>query len=168
MKKLFYLFLALLLPGLAFVFLKYAGKNEFNVPVYYGEGVQNPPKDCNRDYTVPYLIPDAILRATSDNNQEVHILVFPMKDMEAVSVNSLMEKVQDEFGSEAVWLKDARNFMTDSLTYAELKNCIFLIGDPWQAVAFDRKGQIRGYYDIRLREEVDRLRVELKILLKKY
>lgn len=168
MKKLLYLFLALLLPGLIFVFLKYAGKNEFNIPVYYGEGVKDPPKDCDRNYPARYLIPDAILRSANDNKPEAYVLVFPQKEMNTEKVNSFMENIQDEFGSETVWLKDAHDFMTDSLTFAELKNCIFLVRDPWQAVAFDRKGQIRGYYDIRLRDEVDRLRVELKILLKKY
>lgn len=168
MKKLLYLFLALLLPGLVFVFLKYAGKNEFNVPVYYGEGVEDPSKDCNRDYPVPYLIPDIMLRAANDNNPEVYVLVFPVKEMNTETVNSFMENLEDEFGPEAIWLKDARDFISDSVNYTELKNCIFLVRDPWQAVAVDRKGQIRGYYDIRLREETDRLRVELKILLKKY
>ena len=50
----------------------------------------------------------------------------------------------------------------------ELRKCTFILDGSNQAVLFERNGSIRGYYDLRKRDEVDRLRVELKILLKKY
>jgi hypothetical protein len=45
---------------------------------------------------------------------------------------------------------------------------VFLLEGPRQAVLIDSQRRIRGFYDLRNRDEVDRLRVELKILLEKY
>ena len=165
MKKLLYLFLALLLPGLIFIFLKYAGKNEFDIPVYYEQGVDNPPSDCEQIYARPYHLPETMLHFTSPKVPAANVLVFSNDDLNFAKLKS---EIDDEFGQGTVWLEDAHTLMKDSLKYEQWRKCIFLIRDPWQTVLFDELGRIRGYYDPRLREEQDRLRVELKILLNKY
>ena len=165
MKKLLYLFLALLLPGLIFVFLKYAGKNEFTIPVYFEEGVNPPPADCRLKYDKPYRLPDSVWHLTTKDHPTANVLVF---SKDGLNFSKLKSAIDDEFGSGAVWMEEAHTWVQDSLAYSKWRKCIFLITDPWQAALFDDQGRIRGYYDPRLREEQDRLRVELKILLKKY
>ncbi len=161
MKKLFYLFLALLLPALIFVFLKYAGKNEFNIPVYYDKGVEQPLAECDRNYPIPYLVPDA---PWDFSKHKATVMVFPSG---SVNVKVLEAKIIDEFGTGIVRVMG--DFPTsDSVDIGLQKKCIFLMKDPLQTVLVDDGNRIRGYYDLRLREEEDRLRVELKVLLKKY
>lgn len=160
-KKILYLFLALLLPALIFVFLKYAGRNEFNIPVYYIKGVEVPPTDCTQTYGVPYLVPDL---PWNFSQHAANVLVFPA---EGFDVQRLKKRIDDEFGTGAVRMVDgAVGMSSDSIQL--VKNCIFLLNDPSHSVLIDQEDRIRGYYDLRLREEEDRLRVELKILLKKY
>ncbi|MBY0433089.1 MAG: hypothetical protein K2U26_03165, partial [Cyclobacteriaceae bacterium] len=79
MKKLLYLFLALALPGLIFVFLKMAGRNEFNIPVYYETGVTDSP--CGITYPSPYSVPDSV-RKRLGNEGRVMIVFFPLPDLE--------------------------------------------------------------------------------------
>ncbi len=165
MKKLLYLFLALLLPGLIFVFLKYSGKNEFTIPVYFEEGVKAPSTDCGLTYSRPYRLPDSVWHFAKRDRPIANVLVFSEHGLD---FGKLKSAIDDEFGAGAVSLEDAHMWAKDSLAYEKWKKCIFLIADPGQTVLFDNEGKIRGYYDPRLREEQDRLRVELKILLKKY
>lgn len=159
------MFLALLLPALVFVFLKYAGRNEFNIPIYFEEGVVMPPSGCGQTYDKPYRIPNTVWPVTYVTQQEAKVLVFPERGFD---FNKLKSAIDEEFGPGNVWLKEAFLLATDSATSNVWKKCIFLVNEPNQAVLIDMEGRIRGYYDLRLREEVDRLRVELKILLKKY
>jgi protein SCO1/2 len=165
LKKKLYLFLALLLPALLFVFLKYAGKNEFNIPVYYETGVAGVSTECGSSYPVPYLLPDSVQRGLGTGNREANILVFFKPGLD---FNKLKSRMEDEFGLEEVAILEFCNSTEDSLNCVRLKKCVFLLNDPWETVLVDSKGRIRGYYDLISREEQDRLRVELKVLLKKY
>ncbi len=162
MKKRIYLFLALLLPALLFVFLKYAGRNEFNIPVYHDKGVVQVPGGCVSSYPSPYVVPDSV---RGSDHSEVQVLVFPMAGLDIDKVRS---RIEDEFGAADVALLEPCKLSADSATCARLKKCVLLVNDPYEAVLIDSKGQIRGYYALQTREEEDRLRVELKILLKKY
>ena len=153
-----------MLPGLIFVFLKYAGKNEFSVPVYFEKGIENPPAECGLSYAKPYLLPDS-LRKMAKMIHDTNVLVFPNVGLDFEKIES---DIEDEFGQNTVWLMNAFFLTVDSTEYNRWKKCIFLVNDPSQSVLFDQEGRVRGYYDLRLRDEEDRLRVELKILLKKY
>lgn len=165
MKKVLYLFLALLLPALVFVFLKYAGRNEFNIPVYFEEGVTNPPLGCEQNYAKPYLIANSIWPIKEGIQGQANVLVFPARGLD---FNKLKSAIDEEFGPGKVWLKEACLLAKDSVTCNVWRKCIFLVEQPNQTVLMDKEGRLRGYYDLQLREEVDRLRVELKILMKKY
>jgi protein SCO1/2 len=161
LKKIFYLFLALLLPALVFVFLKYAGKNEFNIPVYFEQGVDKVPAGCDRTYPAPYLLDENswIGHARGDAN----VIVFPDAGTDFARIDAAL---RNEFGK-AVTIEEGCN-RVDSSSCDELRRCTFILESPNQAVLFERNGSIRGYYDLTKRDELDRLRVELKILLKKY
>ena len=50
----------------------------------------------------------------------------------------------------------------------EILTCDLLLQPPWKVVLIDDDRKIRGYYDPEDRDEMDRLVVELKILLKQY
>ena len=47
-----------------------------------------------------------------------------------------------------------------------LKSCVYLQEEGTNTVLVDGMGRIRGYYDIRKRDEIDRIAVEIDILLK--
>lgn len=164
MKKALYLFLALLLPGLIFVFLKYAGRNEFAIPVFYGEGVQDTSLECGIINGAPYYLPDVICRKTGMTGK-ANVLLFPSKGLD---VGRLRNVLQGEQGINEVVLREAFPLAGNDSLCGVWKKCIFLVKEPRQAVLFDDERRIRGYYDLRNRDEEDRLRVELKILLKKY
>jgi hypothetical protein len=152
-KKILYLFLALLLPGLIFVFLKRFGKNEFALPIYYQDGVDV--TDCNMTYTVPYLLPDSLW-------------IYPKKEatLFIVSENSEsrieLKKLIGDFDENEYAVAVVPTELTD------VRECILLAGKEWDVVLVDDRNQIRGYYKPNTREEVDRLKMELSILLKKY
>ncbi|NOT73850.1 MAG: hypothetical protein HOP08_02900 [Cyclobacteriaceae bacterium] len=162
MKKILYLFLALLLPGLIFVFLKYAGKNEFVVPVYHDKGVIDPPSDCNISYPSPYIIPDSV-RSLLNSDQELNAIIFTDGKLDVAKIKTALK---DELGDNAINVINAIEITGQSSGI--LRECIFLLNDPFQSVLVSKEGIIRGYYDLSDRDEMDRLRVELKILLKKY
>jgi hypothetical protein len=48
------------------------------------------------------------------------------------------------------------------------KKCVLLVPAAEDLIAIDKEGKIRGYYTSSDREEVDRLLLEIEILLKKY
>ncbi len=165
LKKLLYLFLALLLPALVFVFLKYAGRNEFNIPVYFENGVLEPPSECGVAYPSPYRVPDSVWQRRSITLLDANVLVFPK---EGLVLPTLKSKIEGEFGKKDVAFIETSMLTVDSATSSRLRKCVFFVDDPWETVLIDREGRIRGYYDLLSREDEDRLRVELKVLLKKY
>ncbi|HNT50749.1 MAG TPA: hypothetical protein PLM56_01310 [Cyclobacteriaceae bacterium] len=156
-KKLIYLFLALLLPGLIFVFLRKFGKNEFNIPVYYEAGVEGTSGTCG-PYLAPYKVADSVLQIIGKANSPILVVTDT-----SAEVKRNLTHLKSEFGD------------TFSLTTSEADarwlfwvDCVFLLQKPWTAVLIDAQGRIRGYYAPASREEADRLMVELRILLKQY
>ena len=165
LKKISYLLLALILPGLIFVFLKYAGRNEFTVPVYYEAGTGALPGDCSTSTLIPYVLPDSLWKVPGVKQWKANVLVFGKP---ASVTTELQAAIDDEFGNEIVWVGDESSVFADSVIRGRWEKCVFILRKPWQAVLFDDGGRIRGYYSLDSREEKDRLRVELKIVLKKY
>ena len=163
LKKPVYLLLALLLPGLIFVFLKYQGHNRFDIPVYHQEIVEAP-DGCDSHYEAPYKVDLAELDR-SWKPATATVIYFPR---EGTDVQRIFRALTEEFENEDFFLIDACNIVSDTTACAQWKKCFFLVKEPWHVVLVDKSGAIRGYYDLVLREEMDRLRVELKILLEKY
>ncbi len=175
-KKIIYLFLALVLPGLIFVFLKKFGKNEFQVPVYFETGL---PADsiCQVVSSGAYHLPDSIMN-TIDMGQPAMlrvIIVYPFVKEDFSEVNRIMEKYASD-SVRAVVLSGVPNhpkskFRQVFLNFNDFGNfiwCWLRVQEPWSVVVVDKKNQIRGYYNGTQREEMDRLDMELSILLKKY
>jgi hypothetical protein len=85
----------------------------------------------------------------------------------AEAESGFVDRLSTEFSSSRLEIVSAgKQWPADSLGWA--KKCYYLTNDPYNTVLIDSTGAIRGYYDVRLRDEEDRLRVELKILLKQY
>lgn len=163
MKKFVYLFLALLVPGLVFVFLKYAGSNKFDVP-----NLPEPGKplhsDCVGNVEGPYAVPDSVWKFVPERGKPAHVVVFSDRGLDATEVSGA---IREEIGS-AVSFVMGGSLAFDSAGQSRWKSCVFLLQPPAQSVLLDSEGRIRGHYDLRSREETDRLRVELKILTESY
>ncbi|MBT1705243.1 hypothetical protein [Chryseosolibacter indicus] len=159
-KKLIFLFVALLLPVLIFVFLRIFGKNQFEVPLIFEEGVTDVPSECNFEYTSPYVLPDSLVNKLSIAENKLTILTFAR---ETQALRRVVEGLNDD-GRITMLNGNALGFKNENL----VKNCVLLLKSPNDVVLFDGQKQIRGYYDSRDRDELDRLEAELKILLEKY
>jgi hypothetical protein len=161
-KKILYLFLALALPIVVFLFLKYFGKNEFDIPVYYEKGVADSlTSKCGVKINRPYVVPESALANLKWSDSVT--LVADVDEVELKALNQLME----EKGFTDLRVLVLPGFLqANKLT--EFKECILFMRKPWNVVLVDEQKRIRGYYKIGYRDEMDRLDVELKILLKKY
>jgi len=146
--------LALVLPIAIFVFLKLFGKNEFDIAVYYPNGVDSV---CVENKSKPYQVPDTVLNAIQWGSKPSLITFHPSEE-EIDHLKHVWEEI-DQHDVTSV-------FLPSDLT--QWRDCALLIRAPWKTVLIDKDKHIRGYYNLATREETDRLIVELKILLKKY
>jgi len=166
-KKFVYLFLALLLPALIFVFLKYFGKNEFNIPVYYENGIDSVSVSCGGDYSKPYVLPDSVLLAIEATSKPAQVIVFEPTQATQIELNRLTDIFnQREFTKAEVKVQEGTG--VSAARYRRWISCIFFIKKPYNAVLVDDQNRIRGYYTLDSREEMDRLILEMQILLKRY
>jgi hypothetical protein len=175
-KKFLYLFLALALPGLIFVFLKKFGKNEFSIPVYFEDGIKSD-SICNLSLDGVYTVHDSVFSKTGVDRRAPAklIIVYPFIKDDLSEVTRIRDKY---LGSQV----DAHIFSgipnnpestipTAFLNYSEfgtIVHCILQVREPWSVVLLDDQNRIRGFYDGSRRDEMDRLDMELSILLKKY
>ena len=154
-KKTILLFLALLLPVCIFVFLKFFGKNEFDVPAFYQQEKPVVPEDCSYSYAAPYLIPDSVMaHVKKDEKKALYLVHFSSPEN--------LSRVVENYGSEIDVVADP------NLADTRLRRCVFLMTESQDMILIDNQKKIRGYYDSKDREEIDRLLLELDILLKKY
>jgi len=158
------LFLALLLPALIFVFLKLFGKNEFDVAPLFQTEQPVAVAGCG-EVVLPYnMNADIVKEVLSDRNSLA--LVWFMKD----SVSS--SKAATELGQVRTELaRDPVSIIaigTGDERFNDWYACRFLMRAPLDAVLVDKSGGIRGQYELSDRDEADRLRTEITILLKKY
>jgi hypothetical protein len=161
-KKLFILFLALLLPVCIFLFLKFFGKNEFNVPPMHEEGVAEVPLHCNLEYPVPYIIPDTVMTQIRQG------VIAPLYLVNFSSDKSVDQRVVEDVEQRQVFISSLSALTPDSSGLSFLKGCVLLLKDPFNIVLLDDQRRIRGYYNSKDRDDVDRLLVEVNIILKNY
>jgi protein SCO1/2 len=160
MKKPILLFIALLLPGCIFVFLKFFGENKFDVVPLYTEEYPVGAADCGIGITLPYSVPDSIqLKFNSDSKPFTLIHIGNITD----DSDKQLKRVEHEYG-------DGINMRKVPLTTetSQLKSCTFFLTESNDLVLIDQKGLIRGQYNSTNRKEIDRLITELSILLKQY
>lgn len=183
-KKPILLFLALVLPVAVFVFLKFFGKNEFAVPVLFEDGIATPVGCESFRYDVPYSIPDTLLTKFSWNsNDSISLVVFRITtDAEQQEQSIQLNRIFTEFPtdnfkiillsesnkSEQSELENVRVVWVNWQYESSARSCVFLLKPTDNTVLLDSKKRIRGQYNTANREDVDRLIMEVKIMLKKY
>jgi hypothetical protein len=185
MKKLLFLFFALLLPILIFLFLKSFGKNEFEVPVLFADSVSAPVACSAYVYKTPYVIEDSVLQKISwDKNDSLTIIVFE----NGGKVNQHERRIQidrvfTEFKNASLQViciynnqlivttkdKALKNLSFTEPEFQTIRNCIFLLSPVNDAVIIDQHKRIRGQYNLLKREDADRMIMqEMNILFKRY
>jgi len=158
--KWIYLGIALLFPILLSLFLKYFGKSEFNIPLYYQSGIDSLSGVCHYHFSTPYAVPDSIRAGLSPESGRVLIVTTDSSTDAKKNFERIKEEVENTDYDFFVMKADS--------TTDRLRSCFLLLNKPWTTVLIDGQKRIRGYYAPSTREETDRLMVELKILLKKY
>ncbi|GHE67898.1 MULTISPECIES: hypothetical protein [Roseivirga] len=187
-KKAVFLFLLIALPVMIFLFLKFFGRNEFTIPVYYeqglGDSLSTPCLDkANKQYLVNSdLLPKGGINIVHFEQADGPVLKSRLEEL---------ERVQDVFyeddhirlntflNSQTIALDDITDYnrriqfldqfwnmeALDSASWAELKYCSMAMTPlDNRVVLVDAAGRIRGYYNILERKETDRLILELRIL----
>ncbi|WP_286757213.1 MULTISPECIES: hypothetical protein [Roseivirga] len=187
-KKAVFLFLLIALPVMIFLFLKFFGRNEFTIPVYYeqglGDSLSTPCLDkANKQYLVNSdLLPKGGINIVHFEQADGPVLKSRLEEL---------ERVQDVFyeddhirlntflNSQTIALDDITDYnrriqfldqfwnmeALDSASWAELKYCTMAMTPlDNRVVLVDAAGRIRGYYNILERKETDRLILELRIL----
>ena len=161
-KKILFLFLALMLPVCIFLFLKIFGKNRFDVPLLFQEKDDTFPTACGIDYQAPYMLPDSVLNMFRRNAETpLYIISFA-----ADSTN--LARVKNEIGEEELTIIQATSLPVDSSQFDFFRRCVMLLKSPADIVLVDDEKRIRGFYTASSRDELDRLLVELNILLNRY
>ena len=141
--KILILSAVLVLPGLVFVFLKAFGSNVYNVEVFYTETKPEKVMACNS--TIPHSV------MTMEGKSEMLFVLGKYKwGVEGLSTHVFM-----------------KNHLNDSLKRfweCDLVVSVDTVDKKTLGVLVDKERRIRGYYNLRDREENDRLAVELKII----
>ena len=89
------LFAALLLPVLIFVFLKFFGKNEFELPVFYTETMENMSSECTEPYQVPYQVSNSAL--LSHSKHAVVVFYDGLSEEETSTLDNQLKRLENEF-----------------------------------------------------------------------
>lgn len=163
-KKGIFLFVALLLPGVIFVFLKLFGKNHFDVEPLFQKEKPVVVNGCG-EVTLPYRVSEDVMKAIFSTSDSLVLISFVQDSTARGPVATELGQLKTEFAGDPVGLvtidrQDPR--------FTDWYACRFLMRDALDAVLIDRRGTIRGQYELKDRDEADRLRTEVTILLKKY
>jgi len=157
--KALFLFLALLLPVLVFLFLRFFGKNEFAVPPLYTETFPEVPQGCAPVKALPYHIADSVRRKLPFGDDSLALVTFGELSSEAINQ---LKRVGSKFPNDPVVMVQLAD------TKPDWKQCVFFLKPPFDWVLVDRRGTIRGQYTSGDLDEADRLITEITIILKKY
>lgn len=160
--KLILLILALALPVLIFVFLKFFGKNEFNVEPLFAEG---PPSvsGCPESPAGQYYLPTELLIGSGWSTTDSLTLILVGSDPKR---NAFEDRLRENFTVTEMKITSISGISADSLQ--QIRTCYFFMNEPYNLLLVDKQRRIRGIYQAENREEIDRLLVEAKIILKKY
>lgn len=161
-KKILFLTLALLLPVAIFIFLKMFGRNEFAVPPLYEEGQVEHPERCDFRYTTPYSLPDSLSESLGLHSEDSLFVLYFESGLDAAMNRVMVESKRD------VKIIASYDLDTDSLDVTLLKDCILLMKPEHSVVLIDHRKRIRAYYDGSDRDEIDRLIIEINVILKRY
>jgi hypothetical protein len=178
-KQTIILLAAFVLPIGIFLFLKTMGKNEFAVEPLHQTGVIQVSTECGIAYQTPYTVPSHVLASLRWSNQDsLTLYVFDNIDFDEKAVTNKLKEANTHpelqmhlILSDSVIAADAEDkdpIIKDAVSIEQMQDCFFILEKDKNAVLVDRQQRIRGYYDLSSREEIDRLVVEIEIILKKY
>ena len=136
------------------------GRNEFAVKPLYQDTIPEIPANCSLQVSLPYHIPDSVMRQFNFGNDSLMVIWFS-------GVNKETKRLSDKVASK---FKTLNQLMLTPLTLKTLqwRNCVFFLKNSYDLILLDKNGVIRGQYASVDREEIDRLFIELDIILKKY
>lgn len=163
---------ALALPGMIFIFLKYFGKNEFDVPVMYSSGAISVPSACDTLLVAPYQVPESGRIPIRGVTAVAFLASYQGKALEDYRFQ--LDRIIEEFEKSDFNVilvdttrKDVSDVLLSSSDYEQEMNCRFLLDGKLSAVLVDADRRIRGQYEA-TQKDMERLGVEVKILLKNY
>ncbi len=166
-KKIIYLILALILPVFVFLFLKFFGRNEFDVQPLFQEPIKVE-EACSGEYKFPYVIPDSLSTQLKINEYDLTIIpVLLNGDDSQEEISNQVKRIEEEFSTASFQIKWLEESEVD-IDLRVMKTCVLLMPENTSIVLIDRAGRIRGQYDGASLDEMDRLIVEMKIILKRY
>jgi hypothetical protein len=168
-RKILYLVVALLFPIGVFLFLKFFGKNEFSVAPLFQTEEELPITHCNYTYAFPYSVPDSIWTFFQTNHRtKLVVFAFIPEGPSATEGGKLLRRTEETFSHDPVLFKTIVEGEGGPVDIDFIRRCIFLLPDNVSVVVVDGTGRIRGQYDAASLDEMDRMVVELKIILGKY
>jgi hypothetical protein len=183
-KKIVYLFLALVFPITIFLFLKQFGRNEFNVEPLLKTYTHPLPACQGYAYQFPYTIVDSVLNQLEWNaSDSLTLIVFDNSTLDASHERStqiarvLKELPRKDYriiydtGFEILKTKfnDTRLIsLRDTSNVSVIRSCVLWLAHYEDVVVIDSKKRILGKYSLLNREDADRLMLEMKILLRQY
>ena len=154
-------------PILVVLFLQLFGENRFEVPVYHQEF---PPDYCGcENIEIPYSLPTAY--RLQDSLQVVMFHEGIIKEALSLQCTRISDKIDGKnvafkrFGRNSRPHPGIQSTTVSGEDYSLTRMCVYHLDEGMNTVLVDGSGKIRGYYDINEREEVDRLSVEIDILL---
>lgn len=175
LTKVLYLLLALAFPVAIFLFLKLFGSNKFEVQPLFSDGLGEVPAECNANSSGQYYVPEKVLNQLHWSGIKELTLFYFVQD--SVSVNNSVNRIKESSYTDKVSFIQVRSssdstgkedsswvyLPVDSLLY--FKKCVFFVNNPYSLVLIDKERRIRGFYQLSKRDEVDRLLMELEIIL---
>lgn len=171
-RKWLLLIVALALPGMIFTFLKYFGKNEFDVPVMFSSGTISVPGACTTSVVAPYEIQKSSKIPIRGLTAVAFVASHQGKELDGYRFQ--LDRIIAEFeGSDfdVIIVDTTRKNLSDVLLssgdYEQEMNCHFLLDEKRSVVLVDGSRHIRGQYEAS-QKDLERLAVEVKILLKNY
>ena len=159
--KALFLFLALILPICIFLFLKFFGRNEFDVKPLFWDSPPETDSSCP-DVAVPYVVHDSIRSQLLSGNDSLVVIAF--NDETDIDAANQIKRIKDETANLPISLLT----LSGSERHLFWKNCVLFLKGPVDMAVVDRQGRLRGQYILADREDVDRLLTEVSIILKRY
>lgn len=188
------LIILLAIPVAIYLFLQAFGENEFNIPVYYENGLVEPQGGCLQQNSDQLYLASSLadMGYVSDQNETNHVVIYDPGSYGSGDqmIRNNLEAFFARYGQEDNLIYVA--FTYDSLTQSRASTIFRHVAIPTEAVIkygrcilqvpltfdsinhrilngklvlVDQQRRIRGYYDPEELLEIDRLNTELDILL---
>ena len=158
-KKGFILLFSLLFPIIVFLFLKFYGQNEYELSVYNSSCSEIIDEYIINDFNRKNNIRIVDIRLT-DNDILVDNYINKLEINDQIEVITLSNKLRN-----LNWL----NIVVDKVLIERLSECIqneYL--DKSFILLLDKQNRVRGHFYSADRKEIERLDVEIDILLLEY